>query len=345
MSRIWLLLLLWALPISAQAQLRLASYNIGLGRDGPGLLLKDIIDRDEDILARAEIIATLGPDILLLTGFDNDYQNLALSAFNALPGLEYPYFYAPLGNAGLDSGLDITGNGRLRDWNDNWGFGRFEGAEGMVLLSRYPIAGARQFDRLKWRDFGPAPLAPDGAAFYPDTIWQQLRLAAHSLWDIEITLPSGPLRLLAAHPTPPVFDGDEDANGLRNEAEINFLIRYLNGEAFTDDSGITAPLPDGPVVLLADLNADPVDGESRKQALSALLAHPRLQDPEPRGENGSTDTVAWESAGELRVDYVLPGAGLLVLDAGVFWPLENALLEAAQTAHRLVWVDIMLPLR
>ena len=344
MSRIWLLLaLLWALPVAAQERLRLATYNVGLGRDGPGLLLKDILDQDADILALAEIIGGVNPDILLLTGFDNDFQNIAIEHFAVLSGLDYPNIYAPLGNAGLASGLDISGDGYVDDWADNWGFGRFEGSKGMALLSRYPIASTRRFDLLKWQDFGPAPLKADGSPFYPATLWQQLRLASHSLWDVEIALPSGPLHILTSHPTPPVFDGDEDANGLRNEAEINFVIRYLNGESFTDDKGSVASLPAGPVALLADLNADPLGGDSRKQALTALLNHLRLQDPAPLGASGTPDTTAWETTGNLRVDYVLPGAKLTVLGAGVFWPVDQALLDAAQTSHRLVWVDVTLP--
>ena len=338
MSRFWLLLaLLWALPLAAQERLRLATFNTGLGRDGPGLLLKDIIDGDADILATAEIIATANPDIILLTGFDNDYQTLALARFNGLDGLQYPYTYAPLGNAGQDSGLDINDNGRLRDWNDRWGFGRFDGSEGMALLSRYPIAAPRTFDQLLWQGFGPAPLATDGTVFFKN--WPALRLAAHSLWDIEITLPSGPFHILAAHPTPPVFDGVEDANGLRNAAEITFLLRYINGESFPDDIGTPAPLSATPFALLADLNADPEAGDSRKPPLRALLASPRLQNPPALA---GQPTVAWESAGNLRVDYVLPSAGLPVLEAGVF-PLEgDPLIEASSSRHRLVWVDVSL---
>lgn len=334
MIRLCVALLLWAQLASAQTSLRVATFNVGLGRSGPGLLLKDILKPEADILAVAEIITSINPDILLLTGFDNDYQNIAITRFAALPELDYPYIYAPLGNGGLASGLDINGNDRLRDWNDNWGFGRFEGNEGMALLSRYPISASRRFDTLKWQDFGPPPLAPDGALFFQD--WAALRLASHSLWDVEIALPSGPVRILAAHPTPPVFDGEEDANGLRNEAEINFLNRYLSGEAITDDLGNTAAISSDPVVLLADLNADPLRGESRKPALQALLAHPRLQ------AMPAQDTVEWERTGRMQVDYVLPDRRLKLLDSGVFWPEDSALLAAAQARHRIIWADLSL---
>ena len=356
------LLCFFAVPVLAQTSLRLATYNVGLGRDGPGLLLKDILDRDKDILAIAHIIGEVEPDILLITGFDNDYQNVAIGQFSDLLGAEtevdVPYIFAPLGNAGMDSGLDLNHNGHVRDWADSWGFGRFEGSEGMALLSRFPITqNSHRFDHIKWQDLGPQPQNPDGSAFFPVGLWPHLRLASHSFWDVEITLPSGPFHILAAHPTPPVFDGEEDANGLRNEAEITFLIQYLSGEAFQDDDGNTASLSSDPFALLADLNADPFDGDSRKPALRALLAHPRLQDPGPTSEGGlasanathsgpaAQDTADWDeaSSGNLRVDYVLPSAALTVLGAGTYWPVESALVERAETRHRLVWVDVALP--
>ena len=52
-----------------------------------------------------------------------------------------------------------------------------------------------------------------------------------------------------------------------------------------------------------------------------------------------------EAPGNLRVDYVLPSAGLEIAGAGVFWPIEGepgaALIDASD--HRLVWVDVTLP--
>jgi hypothetical protein len=53
--------------------------------------------------------------------------------------------------------------------------------------------------------------------------------------------------------------------------------------------------------------------------------------------------VDWPNVGRLRVDYVLPSAGLEVLDSGVFWPAADAPDHATVSAasrHRLVWVDI-----
>ncbi len=336
---LWLVIALCAIgpPLAAQTQLRVATYNLGLGRDGPGLLLKDILAQKPDILALAQTIHSTNPDVILLTGFDNDYQNFALQQFNALEGLQFPFLFAPLGNEGLQSGLDINGNGRLRDWNDAWGFGRFEGSKAMALLSRYPIGETRVFNHILWQDFGPNPHAPQAGPFYPPALWPQLRLAAHSLWDVEVLAPSLTLHIIAAHPSPPVFDGPENANGLRNAAEIGFLSQYLSGARVQDDSGRTAPLAAGPVVLLADLNADPDKGDSLKPALRALLAHPRLQDPV------SQPTVDWPTTGKLRVDYVLPDARLTVHNAGVVWPENTDEPDPTASRHRLVWADISPP--
>ena len=54
-----------------------------------------------------------------------------------------------------------------------------------------------------------------------------------------------------------------------------------------------------------------------------------------------------DTAGNLRVDYVLPSADFTVVDAGVFWPPANeelarlvAIEPLASSDHRLVWVDL-----
>ena len=46
--------------------------------------------------------------------------------------------------------------------------------------------------------------------------------------------------------------------------------------------------------------------------------------------------------GNLRTDYVLPSANLVVAGSGVFWPRPGeALAEAVETSdHRLVWIDL-----
>ena len=153
-----LVVVLAASACFAQTSFRAATYNVGLGRDGPGLLLKDIRAADEDILAVVSIIAEVNPDILLITNFDGDFRNLAATAFigllNQLPDVDYPYFFVAEGNSGVPSGLDLNGNGYSDDWADNWGFGLFPGHESMLLLSKFPLDATRSLtdSEFLWRD-------------------------------------------------------------------------------------------------------------------------------------------------------------------------------------------------
>jgi endonuclease/exonuclease/phosphatase family metal-dependent hydrolase len=114
--------------------------------------------------------------------------------------------------------------------------------------------------------------------------------------------------------------------------------------------------PEAPFVLLGDGNLDPADGDGLREGIGALLSYARLQDPAPRGTHGreepgqagdpALDTVIYDDLGGLRLDYVLPSAGLTVTDAGVMWPKATEPLYPDLTAasrHFPVWVDIDLP--
>ena len=114
---------------------------------------------------------------------------------------------------------------------------------------------------------------------------------------------------------------------------------------------------------MGDLNADPHRGDARRAPLAALLGHPLVQDPHPAGPGAAAgpraaagpeaDEVTADfgtdpGPGRLRVDYVLPSAGLEVTGAGVFWPAPDDPLarlvgdgeEVVSSDHRLVWVDV-----
>ena len=139
---------------------------------------------------------------------------------------------------------------------DAYGYGRFPGQYGMAVLSRFPIDPdeSRAFAGLLWKDFPDALLPVDetGAPFPSAEAQSVMRLSSKSHWDVAVQTPGGVLRLLASHPTPPVFDGREDLNGKRNHDEILFWVRYLDGMAFTDDAGRTAPFSGEPFVVLGD---------------------------------------------------------------------------------------------
>lgn len=314
-------------------------------------MLRDIRRGDDpQITAFVEIMAGAAPDIVLLAGLDHDAGHVTLSELRAglaAAGLDYPHAYAPPQNAGLDSGADLDGDGRLAEAEDAQGFGRFTGDGTMALLSRYPIdtGGAQDFAPFLWADLPDALITE--AALPPDQRdLQRLSTTAH--WVVPVMPPGGRLTILAFHATPPVFDGPEDRNGRRNHDEIRFWQHYLDGAI--------APVRPGPYALMGTANLDPVDGEGRHAAIAELLSDPRLQDPEPRrdpadpkqgpGQFGDPllDTAHWDEPepGNLRVDYVLPSAELTVRDSGVIWPAPGR-PAARASRHGLVWVDLDWP--
>ncbi len=370
-------------PPVPEGAIRVAQFNAALVRQGAGVLLRDIERRHSQVEAVAEIILRARPDILLINELDADPEGRALDAFAArlaegvagLPGLDYPHRHQGPQNVGLPSGHDLDGDGRSMGPGDAHGYGRFPGQYAMALLSRLPLAGeVRSWARLAWSAMPGArrPVRPDGTPFHPDPVWAAMRLSSKAHWAVPVALPTGDtLHLLAAHPTPPVFDGPEDRNGRRNGDEIRLLREILDGAAWlTDDGGRPGGLsPDALAVVAGDLNADALDGDGIRAEIAALLAHPRLQDPEPRSPGAAEagggaprqgdpalHTADWadppKGPGNLRVDYVLPPADLSILGAGVVWPSREdplARLVArrgrtlASSDHRLVWVDLALP--
>ncbi|MEM7506687.1 MAG: endonuclease/exonuclease/phosphatase family protein [Pseudomonadota bacterium] len=357
---------------------RVASFNTALARKGAGKLILDI-ERGKDPQVRnvAEVILRTRPDILVINELDHDPNGRALEGFRALlrdglrrlKGIDYAHSYHGPVNTGVLSGHDLDGDGKVAGPKDAYGFGRFPGQYGMAVLSRYPITDIHTYRLFRWADLPDAlrPLDADGGPYHSDTIWRDLRLSSKSHWDVAIVLPDRRnIRLLIAHPTPPVFDGPEDLNGRRNADEIRLLKAMLDGaDWLTDDTGRRVEPPEHAIVA-GDLNADPLGGESRADGIHALLAHPRLQDPEPRSAGGAEggrrpgtqgnpalNTAAWPQAdgpGNLRVDYVLPDTTLQILGSGVFWPASGTKharlvrpgFPPASSDHRLVWVDIAL---
>ena len=366
MIRVAALALLLAAPAAAEP-FRVAVWNVELARDGPGLLLRDIRDGDPQVEAVAQVVTHVAPDVLLLIDVDWDLDGHALDALAdrfAAAGAAYPYRFAARPNTGMATGLDLDADGYLGDASDAQGFGRFSGQGGMALLSRFPIGeDVRDFSDLLWRDLPRATLPQaDGAPFLSDEVRAVQRLSSSGHWDVPLTLPSGrEIRIWAFHATPPVFDGPEDRNGLRNRDEARFWLAYLDGDIGTR--------PEAPFVLMGDANLDPVDGDGLPDAIDALLADPRLQDPRPRSRGAvaaaaaqgganldhrgdpALDTADWDDGhgdpGNLRVDYVLPSAEFELRDAGVFWPPPDApeaeLLardEVPASRHHLVWADL-----
>lgn len=324
----------------AQEAIRLAFLHAELTRKGPGLLLLDLLDGDDQqIFGLAALTAHVAPDILVLAGVDHDLDGHAARLLAQQLG--FAHAFAPQPNTGVPTGLDLDRDGRLGGRDDAQSFADFRGQGGMVILSRWPIDqdNMRSLSGMLWAE---VPDSQMPVAFYPDGAAQVLRLSSVGHWDVPIQTPDGPFHVLAFHAQSPVFDGAEDRNGKRNHDEIALWRAYLDG-AF-------GPSPQGAFAIMGVANADPDRGEGARGAIAALLADPRLTDPRPIGSQG-TRTVDWSAdggPGKMRVDYIMPSAELQVIASGVVWP-EAGTTEAALlgkdgfgvSRHRMVWVDVL----
>lgn len=362
---------------SQQQRLRVATYNVSFYSEQAGGLATRLAAGDSEARKVAAVIQRVRPDLLLLNEFDYEPDGRSVQLFlrdylgqsqHGAQPIDYPYHYQAEVNTGVPSTLDLDGDGSSDGPADAWGFGRYPGQYGMLVLSRHPLhsAAIRSFQRLRWASMPGAlrPRLPDSDhEFYSDAVWSQLRLSSKSHWDIPVLTPAGPLHLLVMHPTPPVFDGPEDRNGRRNFDEIRLFADYLSGTPaayLVDDQGRAGGLPaDQHFVLAGDFNADPHDGDSWPGAIAQLLQHPAVNAGfVPRSEGAVAAEAARQRArplqGEaaahtssfgLRVDYVLPSRQLDVLDGAVFWPApgdpDAELVDGSD--HRLVWLDLEWP--
>ena len=335
----------------------------------------------------AEIIQRTNPDILLINEFDYFAadpteavdlfrQNFLAVSQNGATPVDYPYFYIAPSNTGIASGFDLDNNGTVGGGNDAFGFGNFPGQFGMLLLSKYPIISdeVRTFQNFLWKDMPENLLTNDPTVDNPATTVNEnlngfyspeeinaLRLSSKSHWDVPVLVNGEVVHVLAAHPTPPVFDGTEDRNGKRNYDEIRFWTDYITpgkGEYIYDDTETSANAGGGlqageRFVILGDYNADPFDGDAYTNAgvgaADQFFATPSIQgsptdtsisptsDGAPQqstlqgGANANhTGNPALDTAdfadttpGNLRVDYVLPSTDFEILDGGVYWPLNT----------------------
>lgn len=359
---------------------RFATFNIAMGLESDNELYRRLNSGDDEALKKvAAIIQQVRPDVLLINEFDwYDFDSTVLFIRNYLnkphfghAAINYEHSLSGAVNTGTPSGLDLNGNGIFAEPDDAWGFGRFPGQYGMTVLSSFPLRLERNFRLFKWSDMPGAilPVNPDGSSWYPDKIWKQLRLSSKSHWDIAVTIDGQKVHFLVSHPTPPVFDGPEDRNGARNHDEIRLWADYIDPDRSAyiyDDSGITGGLPaDARFVIAGDLNADPVDGDSRDGAILQLLEHPKVNAscvPASKGGEEASGIQAgknlWHKGdpaadtgdfndtytGNMRIDYVLPSTTLKVIGCGVYWPATN---EPGHnftdvSDHHLVWIDIEL---
>ena len=349
----------------------------GTAIKGPQILMQHLASGTHPQIRNiAEIIQRTQPDIILLNEFDYiENPKHGIRAFidnylktpqqGAAPQ-DYPYFFYAPSNTGLPTTFDLDNNGKHDLFGaDAQGFGLYAGHYGMVLLSKYPIQTqqVRTFQRFLWSDM-PGALAPldakTGQPFYSILEWDNLRLSSKSHWDIPVEVHGSVIRVLASHPTPPVFDGAEDRNGRRNHDEIRFWLDYITpgkSDYIYDDRGVFGGLAeDAHFVILGDQNASPDRSNDTPSVISQLLASFRVntsltpeskagQQNRPDNPYGKHHTAGWGA----RADYVIPSQRLQVQESGVFWPSEGDPLHrlvkdrASSSDHRLVWVKLSIP--
>ena len=186
--------------------------------------------------------------------------------------------FASRPNTGLPAGLDMNGNGRTGESRDAQGCSRFSGDAGMAVPSRFPIDqdNVENLSDMLWRDVagGTLPVI-DGASFPSQQAQYIQRLSTSGHWVVPIA-PTGvaPFHLLAWSATPPVFDGPEDRDGLRNRDELLMWENRLAND------------PPASFIVLGNANPYPVDGNGLRDAMEAFLNRVDLQDPAPRSAGG-----------------------------------------------------------
>jgi len=335
--------------------------------------------QNEQLIAAARIIADVDPDILVINEIDHDLDALESGADLALNlqrfqdaylADHFQYMYIAPCNTGVLAGKDFDNNGMIatpehsgtRDHGgDCYGYGSYPGQYSMAILSRLPLAdmNARTFQNFLWKDL-PGNHIP--RAWYSDDEVEIFRLSSKSHWDVPVQVGNSQIHLLVSHPTPPVFDGDEDRNGRRNFDEIKMWVHYINGDSvLVDDSGTRGGLGENDqFIILGDLNASPTGDTlwTGELAIDQLLKHPRIIDSanllrsegalNDRSEGAPLYIENWTTGrGKwgMRIDHILPSTNLKPLGGSVYWPatkIDSAGAARVQKAsdHRLIWMDI-----
>ena len=358
--------------------IRFASYNVALFRDKEGQLETDLKSGEvQQIQNIASVIQHVRPDVIALMEFDYDASGILLNYFqqNYLSKsqhgenpIQYSFTISVASNTGVLSNQDLNNDGKIELPQDAYGFGRYEGQYAFALLSKYPLdtTQIRSFQKFLWTEMPDAkqPSNEDGSPYYNKEAWSVFRLSSKNHIDIPIQMPNGKtIHTILAHPTPPVFDGPEDRNGLRNFDEIRLLKDYVSGENYLkDDKGKKGGLKNGnSFVIMGDLNADPIDGDSYPGAIDQLLSHPNINSETTKGilipasAGGKTHNKGANDKGDpafdtsffgKRIDYVLPSKDLKVKASGVFWPtagepLFDQVKDKKASDHLMVWADIV----
>ncbi len=362
-----------SLACAEQTKVRVCAFNVH------DLKAQEVHNDESGRVARlADVIKAIDADIVLLSEVDTPPSmtmdvkptvgEMFVLKYLVPLGMRYKAYQIPT-NTGEHSGMDLDNNGIVdpksngREYaGDCYGYGEYPGQYGMVLLVRDTCEAlwreARTFKMFKWNAM-PGALLPDGADGRPEWYDKQeaavLRLSSKNHADIPVRVANGEvIHVLASHPTPPVFDGDEDRNGRRNHDEIRFWGDYISGEAYmTDDVGRRGGLHKGAhFVILGDLNADPASGDSLDNPIKTyLLDNPRIENSLAPVSGHEIDRLEASDTSRfrLRVDYVLASKTMEIMAQGVWRgvvdsPGSKAMQEDPMadfpSDHFPIWVDL-----
>lgn len=332
----------------------------------------------------AEIIQRVNPDVILLNEFDYDEfatpagegtddpnAGLALERFvrnylavsqNGQAAItDYAYLYSFPSNTGLQPesvgepdcnfsdpkvgcSLADVNDPAYDDGNDAFGFGKYEGAFAMAVISRYPIdlPNVKTFQKFRWEDMPGAliPNRPIGTlpAWYDATESSIYRLSSKNHIDVPVVVNINGrdevIHVLGSHPTPPVFDDaleqaagpqyvGTDPHGRRNHDENRFWADYVSRSGdqcyiYEDRTANTTRSPAclGPgrrFVIMGDMNADPQFGDSFATAILNILSNPAVDDSFTPISSGATVAPFYATLdnGQWRLDYAVASeAGL-----------------------------------
>ncbi|WP_258934583.1 endonuclease/exonuclease/phosphatase family protein [Nesterenkonia pannonica] len=355
--------------------LRVATLHAGLtasnpeGSDPLDSLISDLAGGNHgQARTLAETVQINEPDVLVLTGVSHDedgriaeilQDQYFASGQNGQSSKHYPHVFTAPTNSGVDSGVDLDGDGTVGGSGDAMGYGSYPGQEGMIIFSKEPLDtdGARTFQEFLWKDMPGSSLSDEGFTQAEESI---LRLATTSLWDVPVLVEGHePIHLIVSATA--ASDEPGTADRARSEDFAQLLADYVASEAWYlyDDEGVEGGLRPGAHAIVVGEPFIHEDAGAEK-----LTSHPALEDPEPEavtdtdvserpGEPSQTDETAtrWVSGGEdLRASFAVPSTGLSFIQSGVFWPGDGefghrTVDPTASNAldDRLVWLDVHAP--
>ena len=349
--------------VPSKQGIRFATLNASLSRPILGALASELASGSSSAAKGvAKLVAAVKPDVLLIQELDyqEDQQNLeSLYQEYLIPAHPhqdnpFPYRHHFTSNTGLLTDFDLDRDRVRKGPGDAQGYGHHLGQYAFGLLSKLPFKSdeIESFQRLLWKDFPNHHLdriKVENGNWYGTEMRAVLRLSSKNHVVVPVQHRGRRVFVIASHPTPPVFDGEEDRNGWRNFDEIGLLALLIDGKVpLRSDQGRQVILSASePFVIMGDLNADPKKGDQRSGAIHQVLLHRRVHADAATGalvpsfQNRLKVSVQDTSTFNLRVDYVLPSQKMKIHASGICKvPLSGGQVV---TDHHLVWLDATPP--